>query len=91
MLSNIPKHIAIIMDGNGRWAKKRGLTRKYGHRAGAKAVKRIIKASLEIGVSYLTLYTFSAENWKRPKKEIGALMEMLENYIDNRKIIQVLV
>jgi undecaprenyl diphosphate synthase len=75
-------HVAIIMDGNGRWAKKRGLPRIAGHRAGAKSVKEAIKGAKESGVSILTLYTFSTENWKRPKHEVAALFKMLEDYID---------
>ena len=76
--SNLPVHVAIIMDGNGRWAKKRGLPRTAGHRAGVKAVKRVVRIAGEIGVEYLTLYTFSTENWKRPKREVSAIMRLLE-------------
>ncbi|MFA5500291.1 MAG: isoprenyl transferase [Candidatus Omnitrophota bacterium] len=79
---NNPQHVAIIMDGNGRWARKRGLPRIAGHRAGAKSVKEAIEAARESGVKILTLYTFSTENWKRPKYEINALFKLLENYID---------
>ncbi len=75
---NIPAHIAVIMDGNGRWAKKRGLPRTVGHRQGVKAVKKVVRIAGEIGVKYLTLYTFSTENWKRPKQEISAIMKLLE-------------
>ncbi len=75
------KHIAIIMDGNGRWAKKRNLPRLMGHRAGIKTVRKIIEASLESGVKYLTLYTFSTENWRRPKKEVSTLMNLLKEYL----------
>ena len=74
---NLPNHIAIIMDGNGRWAKKRGLPRIAGHRAGVKTVKRIVRASGELNLNYLTLYTFSKENWKRPKEEVSAIMNLL--------------
>jgi undecaprenyl diphosphate synthase len=74
---NIPSHIGIIMDGNGRWAKKRGLPRTAGHRAGIKSIKKIVEACGELGVSYLTLYTFSTENWGRPKLEVSMLMELL--------------
>ncbi len=74
---NLPVHVAIIMDGNGRWAKKRGLPRTAGHRAGVKAVKRVVRIAGEIGVEYLTLFTFSTENWKRPKREISAIMKLL--------------
>lgn len=73
----IPKHIAIIMDGNGRWAANRDKPRTYGHEAGVKAVKEVVKAASEIGVKYLTLYTFSVENWKRPVSEVSALMSLL--------------
>jgi undecaprenyl diphosphate synthase len=75
---NLPLHIAIIMDGNGRWAKKRGLPRTIGHRQGVKAVKKVVRIAGEIGVKYLTLFTFSTENWKRPKQEISAIMKLLE-------------
>lgn len=73
----LPKHIAIIMDGNGRWAKQRDLDRTYGHREGADSVKQIIDIAGRIGVSYLTLYTFSTENWNRPSEEVQALMALL--------------
>jgi undecaprenyl diphosphate synthase len=78
-----PRHIAIIMDGNGRWASVRGLPRLEGHRAGAEAVRRITTACAELGVEYLTLYAFSVENWKRPKKEINGLMRYLRRYLKN--------
>lgn len=74
---NLPAHIAIIMDGNGRWARRRGLPRTAGHKAGVKAVKRVVKAAGDIGVSILTLFTFSQENWKRPKSEVSAIMKLL--------------
>jgi len=74
---NIPKHVAIIMDGNGRWAKRRGLPRVAGHREGINSVREIVRISGEIGVEILTLYTFSTENWKRPKTEVSALMKLL--------------
>ncbi|MCX7698924.1 MAG: isoprenyl transferase [Candidatus Goldbacteria bacterium] len=77
----IPEHIAIIMDGNGRWAKKRNLPRIFGHREGAKSVKEITKACAEIGVKYLTLFAFSTENWKRPDNEIKFLMNLLNDYL----------
>ena len=80
-LSNIPYHVAIIMDGNGRWAKARGLPKIAGHQAGAKSVKEIVTAAGEMGIKVLTLYTFSTENWKRPKHEINALFGLLDNYI----------
>jgi undecaprenyl diphosphate synthase len=74
---NLPAHIAIIMDGNGRWARKRGLPRTAGHRAGVKAVKKVVKAAGELGIRVLTLFTFSQENWKRPKSEVSAIMKLL--------------
>ncbi len=74
---NLPAHVAIIMDGNGRWAKKRGLPRTAGHKAGVKTVKRIVKAAGDLGISVLTLFTFSQENWKRPKSEVSAIMKLL--------------
>ncbi|MCU0608905.1 MAG: isoprenyl transferase [Chitinispirillaceae bacterium] len=74
---NTPRHIGIIMDGNGRWAKQRGLPRTAGHRAGIDAVRRVVQASGELGVKYLTIYTFSTENWARPKFEVTMLMELL--------------
>lgn len=80
-----PTHIAIIMDGNGRWAKKRGISRIQGHLEGAKAVKRVVTAAWKIGVKYLTLYAFSTENWKRNKKEISFLFSMLGRYIEKEK------
>jgi len=83
-LYKIPKHIAIIMDGNGRWAKLRGLPRVFGHREGAKTVEKIIKFAKEIGIKYLTLYAFSTENWNRPKEEIEAIMSLLVEYINTK-------
>jgi len=74
---NIPRHVAIIMDGNGRWARSRGLPRTVGHKNGVKAVKKVVRAAGEIGLPYLTLYTFSTENWKRPKSEVSAIMNLL--------------
>ena len=79
--TRLPKHIAIIMDGNGRWAKERGQDRVYGHHEGVISVREIVNASAEIGIEYLTLYAFSAENWNRPKAEVDALMELLVNTI----------
>lgn len=73
----MPAHLAIIMDGNGRWAKKRNLPRTAGHKAGVEAVKRIVRAGGELGIKYLTLYTFSVENWKRPREEVTAIMKLL--------------
>lgn len=79
---NLPEHIGIIMDGNGRWAKKRALPRKYGHREGAKAFRKIVEYCDKIGLHYLTVYAFSTENWKRPKDEVDSIMQLLEQYID---------
>ena len=77
----IPQHIAIILDGNGRWAKKKGMPRNYGHAQGSKNVERICEAAYDLGVKYLTVYAFSTENWKRPKDEVDALMTLLRNYM----------
>jgi len=79
--ANLPKHVAIIMDGNGRWAKQRHLPRVEGHRAGAESARIIIRTSGELGIKYLTLYAFSAENWNRPKDEVDALMKYLVHYL----------
>lgn len=81
---DIPSHIAIIMDGNGRWAKKRGLPRVAGHRRGVETVREIVEVCAEIGVKYLTLYTFSTENWKRPKDEVSTLMRLLLKSLKDR-------
>jgi len=78
----IPRHVAIIMDGNGRWAKQQGLERVEGHRAGAVAVKNLVESLKQTGIQYLTLYAFSTENWKRSKEEVDALMELLAEFID---------
>lgn len=78
---NMPKHIAIIMDGNGRWAKKRKLPRTVGHKAGVETIRRVIKEAHILGVKYLTLYAFSTENWKRPDDEVSALMKLLVEYL----------
>lgn len=83
--SGIPRHIAIIMDGNGRWAKERGLPRTEGHRVGAESVRAITESCVELGVEYLTLYAFSSENWKRPRTEVTALMKLLELYLANEE------
>ncbi|MBI4725637.1 isoprenyl transferase [candidate division TA06 bacterium] len=80
-LKRLPAHLAVIMDGNGRWAKKRGLPRLAGHRAGMKSVKTIVNASGEIGIKYLTLYAFSVENWLRSKPEVSGLMKILREYL----------
>lgn len=79
----LPLHIAIIMDGNGRWAKKRGLSRNFGHREGANTLRRIAKFSNKIGIKYLTVYAFSTENWKRPKSEVDTLMDLLLTNLKN--------
>ena len=79
--SQLPRHIAIIMDGNGRWARERAHPRYYGHREGINSVRDIVKASATLGIQYLTLYAFSMENWKRPKQEISVLMELLQYYL----------
>ncbi|MGM9525327.1 MAG: isoprenyl transferase [Peptococcaceae bacterium] len=78
----MPKHIAVIMDGNGRWARSRGLARTAGHRVGVQALKSLIIALDELGIQYLTVYAFSTENWKRPADEINALMELMVEFID---------
>lgn len=75
--SRVPRHIAMIMDGNGRWAKERGMERIFGHHQGVETVRKMVEACTELGVEYLTLYAFSTENWARPKKEVNALMELL--------------
>lgn len=81
--NNIPEHIAIIMDGNGRWAKARKMPRTMGHKAGVETIRRILKEADRLGVKYLTLYAFSTENWKRPKDEVDALMKLLVQYLTN--------
>ncbi|WP_059105197.1 isoprenyl transferase [Shouchella shacheensis] len=80
-LDNIPKHVAIIMDGNGRWAKERGLPRVAGHREGMKVVNKIVRTANALGVEFLTLYAFSTENWKRPKTEVDFLLRLPERYL----------
>ena len=79
--AELPQHVAIIMDGNGRWAQARGLPRFEGHRRGVEAVRRSVRAAIDLGVSYLTLFGFSSENWKRPKDEISELMKLLRYYL----------
>ena len=79
----IPQHVAIILDGNGRWAKSKGMPRNYGHTLGAKNVEVICKAAHDMGISYLTLYAFSTENWNRPDSEVSALMKLLNSYLKN--------
>jgi len=83
MDKNIPEHIAIIMDGNGRWAKKRFIPRKLGHRAGAQTLNKLIKYADEIGIKHMTVYAFSTENWSRSKEEVDALMNLLREYISD--------
>ena len=78
----LPKHVGIIMDGNGRWAKKRGLPRKAGHTEGARTFRKITRYCSEIGIKYLTVYAFSTENWKRPEDEVGALMKLFKSYLE---------
>ena len=79
----LPQHIAIIMDGNGRWARRRGQERIFGHHQGARAVRKVIEAAAEIGISYLTLYAFSTENWNRPDDEVSALMNLMAESLNN--------
>lgn len=80
---NMPKHIAIIMDGNRRWAREKGLDIKQGHKEGAKTLEKIVRYANKIGLQYITVYAFSTENWKRAKEEVGALMLLLQNYLDD--------
>lgn len=84
-MNNLPLHIGIIMDGNGRWAKKRGLPRSAGHRMGAKVLEQITRDAGHLGIRYLTVYAFSTENWKRPQDEVDALMKLLSEYLDDYK------
>lgn len=79
----IPTHVGIIMDGNGRWAKKRGRPRQFGHREGAKTFKKITDYAKKLGIKYITFYAFSTENWKRPKDEIDSIMKLFENYLED--------
>jgi undecaprenyl diphosphate synthase len=79
--SRLPRHVAIIMDGNGRWARKRGLPRVAGHKVGLESVRAVVKACSEFGIPYLTLYAFSSENWRRPRAEVFFLMKLLEAYL----------
>src|SRR5271163_1552116 len=78
---SLPQHVAVIMDGNGRWARQRGLPRVEGHRQGAESARTIIRTAGELGIKYLTLYAFSVENWNRPKAEVDALMKYLVHYL----------
>ena len=79
---NLPKHIAIIMDGNRRWAKERGLPVSFGHKEGAKTLEKIVRYANKIGIKYITVYAFSTENWKRSSEEVGTLMALFQNYLD---------
>ncbi len=78
---NVPNHVAIILDGNGRWAKSKGMPRNYGHAQGSKNVEIICEEAYKMGIQYLTVYAFSTENWNRPKEEVDALMKLLRNYM----------
>lgn len=97
-MNNIPQHVAIIMDGNGRWAKERNMPRTMGHKAGVETIRRIVKEADRLGIKYITLYAFSTENWKRPKDEVSALMKLLVQYLrsevgdlhKNRVVLRVL-
>ncbi len=80
-MGNVPQHVAIILDGNGRWAKAKGMPRNYGHAQGAKNVETICRAAYDMGIHYITMYAFSTENWKRPQDEVDALMKLLDTYI----------
>ena len=86
--TRIPQHVAIIMDGNGRWAKQRGKERTYGHHAGAETVQRITEDAARLGIKYLTLYTFSTENWNRPQEEVTALMNLLLDSIKEETLMK---
>ena len=80
--TKVPAHIGVIMDGNGRWAKKRGLPRKFGHRQGAQTFRTITRHAKKLGVKYFTVYAFSTENWKRPADEVEAIMDLFDKYLD---------
>ncbi len=86
--SNLPRHVGLIMDGNGRWAKKRGLPRTAGHNIGAAVLKDIVLFASEMGIQYITAYAFSTENWKRPKEEIDSLMKLLLEYLRDKKLLE---
>ena len=79
--NSLPRHVAVIMDGNGRWAQKRGLPRSAGHKAGAESFRRLGTYCKKLGIDYLTVYAFSTENWKRPEDEVGAIMGLLKKYL----------
>jgi undecaprenyl diphosphate synthase len=83
VVASAPRHVAIIMDGNGRWAARRGLPRVEGHRRGVEAVRRVVRSALDLGVRYLTVYSFSSENWRRPAQEVSDLMGLLKRFIRN--------
>jgi undecaprenyl diphosphate synthase len=83
VLERVPVHVAFIMDGNGRWAKKRGMPRLYGHNAGTETLKKVVKESKRLGVKYITFYAFSTENWKRPEEEVSGLMQILVKFIQS--------
>ncbi len=85
---NLPRHVGIIMDGNGRWAKAHGLPRSAGHSAGAAKLKQITEFASEMGIRYITAYAFSTENWKRPKQEVDALMALLLDYLKDKKLLE---
>ncbi|MEG0644373.1 MAG: polyprenyl diphosphate synthase, partial [Cetobacterium sp.] len=85
MSLRVPNHIAIIMDGNGRWAKEKGMPRTYGHKAGADTLRKILTSCGELGIKYLTVYAFSTENWKRAKEEVDTLMFLFKTYLKNEK------
>ncbi len=80
--TSVPVHVGVIMDGNGRWAKKRGMPRKYGHREGAKTFRAITRYAKEMGIKYITFYAFSTENWQRPADEVKSIMDLFEKYLD---------
>ncbi|MBQ7991380.1 MAG: di-trans,poly-cis-decaprenylcistransferase [Oscillospiraceae bacterium] len=80
--NNLPLHLGIIMDGNGRWAKKRGMPRTFGHKAGAEALRSVVDECRRLGIRYVTLYAFSTENWKRPAEEVSVLMDLFDRYLD---------
>lgn len=82
-MNNLPQHIGVIMDGNGRWAKKRGLPRSAGHKAGAEGLKKVVTEANKLGIKYITVYAFSTENWKRPQAEVDYLMNLLMDYLIN--------
>ncbi len=83
MENNLPQHIAIIMDGNRRWARQKGLDPKLGHKEGAKTLEKIVRYANKIGIKYISVYAFSTENWKRAEDEVGALMNLFQNYLDD--------